>query len=806
MATYGTGGDAGPNSGREHDPALPTGRYARLRLSIGRHPSDLIRMAVAAAVVLACRLFAESRLINPVEAAIAVQMQGLSLWLPQGWVVATWLGWWPGVAAAVALALYLGRMRVALALALAGAASWLLAMVVQWTLPPRPIPPDLLHGPGAGGFDFPDVRSAVIAALASVAAPFLGRFSRNGSALLVLLVATANVVLGRNLPLGAFAGAVLGWGTGAAFHLLVGAPGRRATESAVQLALRQAGIEGALVVPRRRRLLRPELYDLTTAEGERLEMKIVNRLHRRAGAAHQLRRLLASLDVEHDPRLATPRHEVEHEAYVTLLAERAGVGTLPVVFAGEIEHGPPYLIRRRVEGRKLSELTADEVAEETLDQIWAAVHILATAHIAHHDLRARNILIDLDGRPHIIDFTFSRVGGPVERRRQDAAELLVSLAGIVGNNRAVASVVRCVPPARLRGALPYLQRLALRPQFRRQLPGGQEGLSTLRETLAERIGEPPPSFRLPVRPGTVLVLLVGGLAVYLMLPELASIDHVLALVRAGNPVWLIATLVTGLLAILASAVSVLGSSPQRLPAGRTTAVQFAAAFTGRTTAAGIGFYRINWVFLERIGFPGSRSVAIIGINRVVSGLVGAVGTALGILVIGTAVPFDKVQIPVGWPVLAGAGALVAAVVVFLASPLGRRRLVRPGIVRAREIGAELLPLLRQPRRAAQLVGGCIGYLLLSAAGLATTLAAFTPGFALLPVLAVYVVGTTLGQLAPTPGGLGAVEAATIAGLTAIGVPSTDAVAAVLTARLLTYWFPVLPGIAVFRILQYRGVV
>jgi uncharacterized protein (TIRG00374 family) len=98
------------------------------------------------------------------------------------------------------------------------------------------------------------------------------------------------------------------------------------------------------------------------------------------------------------------------------------------------------------------------------------------------------------------------------------------------------------------------------------------------------------------------------------------------------------------------------------------------------------------------------------------------------------------------------------------------------------------------------------FLLLSALGLAATLAAFGTSFPVVPVLAVFVVGTTLGQIAPTPGGLGAVEAALVAGLTAIGITSTEAVAAVLGSRLLTFWLPVLPGVVAFRVLQRRGVV
>src|SRR6476661_3258269 len=46
---------------------------------------------------------------------------------------------------------------------------------------------------------------------------------------------------------------------------------------------------------------------------------------------------------------------------------------------------------------------------------------------------------------------------------------------------------------------------------------------------------------------------------------------------------------------------------------------------------------------------------------------------------------------------------------------------------------------------------------------------------------------------PTPGGLGATEAATIAGLMGIGIPSGPAVSAVLIYRLATYWLPCRPA-------------
>jgi uncharacterized protein (TIRG00374 family) len=66
---------------------------------------------------------------------------------------------------------------------------------------------------------------------------------------------------------------------------------------------------------------------------------------------------------------------------------------------------------------------------------------------------------------------------------------------------------------------------------------------------------------------------------------------------------------------------------------------------------------------------------------------------------------------------------------------------------------------------------------------------------------VYFTGTTLGSIIPTPGGLGAMEAALTAGLTAAGVPGAVAVSAVLLYRLLTFWLPVPVGWVAMRYLE-----
>jgi uncharacterized protein (TIRG00374 family) len=88
--------------------------------------------------------------------------------------------------------------------------------------------------------------------------------------------------------------------------------------------------------------------------------------------------------------------------------------------------------------------------------------------------------------------------------------------------------------------------------------------------------------------------------------------------------------------------------------------------------------------------------------------------------------------------------------------------------------------------------------------LTASLVAFHVHVPFTSILVVYLAGTALASASPTPSGLGAVEAALVAGLIRIGVGVGPAVAGVLTFRLLTFWVPMLPGAVAVRFLRRRG--
>ena len=141
------------------------------------------------------------------------------------------------------------------------------------------------------------------------------------------------------------------------------------------------------------------------------------------------------------------------------------------------------------------------------------------------------------------------------------------------------------------------------------------------------------------------------------------------------------------------------------------------------------------------------------------------------------------------------GLAVVGIVVLL--PTIRRRIL-PSL---RSVGSSFRGVVTQPGRLARLFGGAIGVIAFYIASFALALRAVGVHLPISEVIFVYLGGAVISSVAPTPGGLGAMEAALTAGLTAFGAPPGPALAGVLVFRLLTYWLPILPGWLSFRRLR-----
>ena len=241
-----------------------------------------------------------------------------------------------------------------------------------------------------------------------------------------------------------------------------------------------------------------------------------------------------------------------------------------------------------------------------------------------------------------------------------------------------------------------------------------------------------------------------------------------------------------------------GFVTERLGFIRTLLVQLASSFVTLVTPAAVGGVALNVRYLQRRKIPAPVAVASIGVSQVVA-------LVLHILLLVTFGAFagtgDKSPIrPPTWAYFVVAGLLVLAGTI-LAFPAGRR------LVRARlaptfgQVLPRLLEVAQDPRKLVEGLGGALLLSLAYIGCLAACVAAFDGSVPIAKVGVVYLTGSALGSIIPTPGGLGAVEAALTAGLTAAGVPGGVAVSSVLLFRLLTFWLPVPVGWAALNYLE-----
>jgi undecaprenyl-diphosphatase len=591
---------------------------------------------------------------------------------------------------------------------------------------------------------------------------------------------------------------------GSAVLVVLGAPNRRPTPAMVGDALAKAGIVVTDLELLRADSGRALLYRAATAGGPDLFLKVYERDSRDADALYRAYRTVQLRDPTEGSPSRTLAVEVGNEALVLLMAHRSGVSCPEVATLATSEDGSQVLAMAWVDGATLDELPPDALDDEVLESVWRAVQTMHEARLAHRVLRGGNLMLD-GGRPMITGLGSGVLPATPTQLAVDRAELLTWSAERVGAERALAAASKVVEPEDLAAAGAYLQPLALSAATRR--PASKALLNELRGRLAEVTGVEPPELAqlVRVRPRTLVTVVALTAAFYVLLPQLADVDESVRAMRDANWGWLAVSTVMSLLTYVASAVGMAGGVPGRLPARANLYTQFASSFVNRVTPANVGGMAVNVRFMQKAGIPPAQAVTGVGLNSAAGGIVHVVLLFVFLAWAGQS-GSHAFKIPASSKLLVIIAVVLALIGIVLATRKGRR-LMRTHVLRwLRQSWASLRTLARSPIKLAELFGGSVGVTLAYIASLFAAVLAFDSDLSFAQVGAVYLGSSIIAAAAPTPGGLGAMEAALVAGLTGLGMDSGTAVAAVLSYRLLTYWLPILPGWLGFRSLERHNLI
>ncbi len=790
----------GDGRGRASSPVPEAGEEEPVEARV-RRPADLLGALAALAVIAVILLSAHS--LPDTLAHLTIRVQRAMRHLPSILIFAC------AVAAALSTVGLLVVMSVSLArrrprdglnavVATAVAISLGIGFVAAWHAFRGGIAEAMLHGTDGSTL----VRDAVIVAF--VVGSDTVRYHRWGRYCTVIIGALllTGLALNEITLFGVIVAALGGYAVGLGTRWSLRTTVRRPSLASLVAGLRRAGIDVA-------HLERPdaESSELVGAltDGRPIVLKAAGREVHGAGILHRLWSVVRLRGAATGRQPISLRTALETEALASMMASNTGVVAPRILLLAHFEPDTLVLARERLEGPGLDRgASADQVEE-----LFRSLRRLHEVGVAHRDLRAEQLICEVgddngEGRVGFRSLESAVVGAGELVRRLDLAQLLASVGSLLGAERAVAAMRAGYHPSDEPAIAAILQPVALSGWGWSEMRAARSCLADVRRELIGEGRVDLPEARIErFRWRTVAAVLALVFAAFILVGQLHRVDLVGALKRA-DWAWFAIAVLGSALTYLGSSLNLIAFVPKKVSVIKGALVEISGAFFGLVTPPTVGHLAINARFLHKEGIDGATTASAVALSQLVNFITTVVLLVVMTLLTGAGV--GHLDIVPGPRLLAALGGMVAlGIVLVTAVPWTKRLFFVRVWPRIRGTWPLLLDVLSQPLRLAQGIGG---NLLLTASYVLALIACLHAVGAHPPIIAtaaVFMAGNTVGAAAPTPGGLGAVEAVLITGLATVGIPAHEAVPAVLLFRLATFWLPILPGWGIFVLLQRRGV-
>ena len=636
---------------------------------------------------------------------------------------------------------------------------------------------------------------AMLAAVLTVSGPWLpARWRRWWWALLLAFV-PIHLVVSAVVPARSLLGLAVGWFVGAFIVLVVGTPAIEVPlEGAVRAMAKRGFVASRLLVVRPAGPGPLVLSAESTDPVARAAVELYGPHQRSGGALRQLWRKLRLRGSETAPLQPSMQRTVEHRALMAIAIGEVGVANTSTIALAALDRGWMLYAHNPIRGTPLDECVADT----PVARVWESLRELNDHQISHGNLSSQEITV-ADGKVLFGGFGAAEYGATDVQLHSDIAHLLVTTSALYDSKSAVAAAIDAFGKDAILSASRRLTKSGVPKRIRASVVNPKAVISSARAEVMRQTGtdeiEAATITRFS-RSQFIQLVLIGAL-VYVAYPFISTVPTFFSELRQANWWWAALGLTVSALTYVGAAAALWTCADGAVTFWKLSIMQVANTFAATTTPAGVGGLALSTRFLQKSGLTALRATAAVAMQQSVQVIVHVLLLILFSAVAGTSTDLSHF-VPTATVLYLIGGVALGIVGTFLLVPNLRRWLATELRPKLKEVTQDLVELAREPRRLALIVMGAAGTTLGAALALWASVEAFGGDTTFVTVTVVTMVGGTLASAAPTPGGVGAVEAALIGGLAAFGVPAATGVPSVLLYRVLTCWLPVFIGWPVMR--------
>jgi glycosyltransferase 2 family protein len=643
----------------------------------------------------------------------------------------------------------------------------------------------------------------MLAAVLTVSGPWLPARWRHWWWTLLLAFVPIHLVVSAIVPARALLGLAVGWFVGALVVLVSGTPALEVPlEGAVRTLNKHGFVLSGLTV------VRPAgtgPLTLSAASDGRDADSVIELYgpHQSSGGA--LRQLWGKLRLrrsEAAPFQASMRRAVEHRALMVIAVGDLGVANTATIAVGALERGWTLFAYKPVRGASLKQCCSST----PVARVWDSLRKLHDQQISHGDLRDEQITVD-DGTVLFGGFGSAEYGATDNQLQSDIAQLLVTTSALYGAETAVNAAIDALGKDTVLLSSRRLTKSAVPKRVRDSVDDPKAVISrsraaVMRQTHTDKIqAETITRF---TRSQLIQLVLLGAL-VYVAYPFISTVPTFFNELGKANYWWALLGLAISASTYVGAAGTLWACADGAVAYWKLLITQVANTFAATTTPAGVGGLALSVRLLQKGGMSTVRATTAVALQQSVQVIVHITLLIFFSAAAGAATDLSHF-VPKATMLYLLGGVALGIVGTFLFVPRLRRWLATDVRPKLKEVTTDLVALAHEPKRLGLILLGCAGTTLGAALALWASVQAFGGDTTFVTVTVVTMVGGTLASAAPTPGGVGAVEAALIGGLAAFGVPAAVGVPSVLLYRVLTCWLPVFVGWPVMRWLTDKDMV